>query len=154
MELLSSAEWASFRQAINNASDTFNAHVVIWHSLNKRLDFHGDERDPKTFTSHNLNCLINSNYLKTWPDNKLTEAGDVNRDNLCLIFNRDYLGGLGFLDGDGEFIVDPEYDYFEIMGQKYSVAGGMAVAQAYDLNTLVYLILTPNIIPTGDRVQI
>ena len=148
--LLSTADWQLFRQTINNASATFNTADIIWKHLTKRLAFDGDDRPgTTTFTSITLKALVQYNVFRVWASDKLTSEGKAQKDAVVVIINKDYLRGLGYVNANGNFNYLPEYDRFVVDGRVYKEMGGSQASQANSDPLLVYLILAPDELETG-----
>ena len=150
ISLISSAQWAAFRQVINNASESFNAELITWKQLIKKLDYDGDDKYGNTeFASHNLKVLINYNVARVWPIDKLTEKGFLEKDSAVIILNKDYLRGLGYINTNGNFNFDAGLDRFLIKNILYKCMGSTEASQAYDDPLLEYIIVVKDEVSTG-----
>lgn len=152
MELLTDADWAAYRQLIKDASDTFGQQTIIWNSVTKRLAFSGDERNPDEITQISLPCLVQYNVFKLWPNSKETDTGELDKESVAVIFNRDYLNDMHYLNAHGNFEYNPDTDFFTLNGEKYYAAGDTHAGQAHDTPLHVYLILKRTPTRTGERV--
>lgn len=151
-ELISSAEWAAYRQVINDASDTFGQQLITWNAVSKRLAFSGDERDSDEITYISLRGLCQYNIFKLWPNTKESDAGELDKESMAIILNKDYLNSLHYLNSQGNFIYNPETDTFTINGEKYYPAGDTQVAQTHEDPLHIYIILKRTPTPTGDTI--
>jgi hypothetical protein len=150
MQLISSEQWAAYRQVINNASDTFNAEVITWKHLIKKLDYHGDDRYGNVaYEEISLNVLIAYNVYRVWPIDKLTDKGFLAKDSAVLIINKDYLRGLGYINTNGNFNFNPDMDRFIINGVLHKCMGDTEASQAHDDPLLEYIIVVREEVPTG-----
>jgi hypothetical protein len=151
-ELISEADWAAYRQIINDASDTFGQQPITWNVVTKRLAFSGDDRDPDTISHISLVGLCQYNVFKLWPNTKESDGGELDKESMAIILNKDYLRNLGYLNGDGNFNYNPEMDNFTINGEIYYPAGDTQVSQAFDDPLHIYIILKRTPTPTGQTV--
>ena len=150
VSLISSAQWSAFRQVINNASESFNAELITWKQLTKKLDYDGDDKyGNTTYVSHSLNALINYNVFRVWPIDKLTEKGFLEKDSAVIILNKDYLRGLGYINANGNFNFDASLDRFLIKGILYKCFGNTEASQSHDDPLLEYIIVVKDEVATG-----
>ncbi len=149
MELLTSAQWNTFREAINNASDTFNKKLITWHKFTRRVARYGED-ESSNFTLITLRALIANNFYKTWPDESREPTGEKDDTSLVMILNKEYLRGLGYLNSNNYFIINPGMDYFTIDGIEYETKGDTNTSQAESDDLLVYLRLDRKQPKTGD----
>lgn len=149
--LLSTAEWDRYKQAINDAGDTFNNQPVTWRRFLRRISRHGEEPN-QTFEDIQLKGLISYNFFKSWPDeSSLKPAGVTDDSSAVLILNTKHLEDAGYLNTDGYFEFTPGHDTFIIKGIKYKPKGDTDVAQASDSTLGVYIRLDRVQIDTGDN---
>ena len=148
-ELISSAQWDNFRQAINNASATFGAQPIIWNAVTKRLAFSGDERNADGISQITLMGYCQYNVYKLWPGQRETVSGEIDKESVAIILNKAYLRGLNYLNSDGNFDFNPDTDTFTINGEIYYPAGNTQAAQAYDSPLEIYIILKRTPVKTG-----
>jgi hypothetical protein len=152
--LISNAQWQIFRQTINNASATFNTANIIWKHLTKRLAFDGDDRPNTTdFEDIPLLALVQYNVFRVWPADKLTDQGKIQKDAVVVILNKDYLRDLGYINANGNFNYLPDYDRFWVDNKPYKEMGGSQASQALVDPLLIYLILAPEELDTGQEAQ-
>lgn len=147
-QLLSSTDWAKYKQAINDASDSFNKEPVIWHHFQRRLARHGEDQARK-FIDITLLGLVAYNYIKSWPDENIRVSGENDDTSVILIFNKQYLNDLGYTNTNGYFSMNPGYDYFTIKGIDYVTKGDTDTAQAEEDPLLIYIRLDRKQINTG-----
>lgn len=149
MELLSPLDWAAYRQAINDASDTFNHQIITWARANVILDYHGNDDTPHSFQHIQLECLCNYNIIPSWSVDKATNTGVVDKEGIPVIFNKQYLRDLGFIAADGMMDFNLSTDYFILMGEKYKVRGDTQAAQAKTDPLLQYFVIIRDNPQTG-----
>lgn len=149
MQLLSAADWATFRQAINNASDTFNKQLIVWKHVRVLLDYDGNDDNSNNFEDIPLYVLVVYNTFPTWPIDKLTESGIADRESLNIIINKDYLRGMGRLTSEGLMDLNLTRDYFIIMGKSFKIMHDTQGAQAYNDPILQFITLVRDSPPTG-----
>lgn len=147
------ANWQKFKSVINGlATDFFNQDQVVWYRQIQNIDPHGEGIEG-TFEQVNLNCLIGYNDFRTWPLDKVTEAGSIDMQHMYLILNVEYLRENGYLNSNGYFAINVENDYFEHKGIFYETDGDTLSAQAGDEPVLFYLVLKRKVYATGNRVH-
>jgi len=150
MQLISANQWASFRQAINAASDTFNNELIEWKHLIKKLDYFGDDREGNTeFETIELLALIQYNAWNVLPTDRINVDGITDKDTIIIILNKDYLRGLDLLDTNGNFKFNPDFDRFVVKGVVFKNGGDTQTAQAYDDTLLQYIIAIKDELETG-----
>lgn len=151
MDLLSIAQQAAFRQAINNASDTFNKQLIDWKHLVKKLDYYGDDRAGNTsYTTIPLRVLVEYNAWNVLPVDRLNTDGVTDKETIVLIFNKDYLRALGYVDTvNNRFTFDAAYDRFILNGITYKNLGDTPASQGFDDALLEYIICAKDETATG-----
>lgn len=148
--MLTTAQWQAYKNIINDVHDSFNQDTVTWHRFTKGLQRYGEDDITKdTYTDIPLKCLISYNIFRTWPMTAETPSGGVDKENIVMILNKNYLSENGYLNSSGFFALDPGKDFFIHMGLTYRSAGETPVAQAGDENLLFYVILSREETPTG-----
>lgn len=151
-DLITDAQWATYRDLINSAGQTFNTEPVIWRRKIQNMDYHG-EGMAKVYNDITLLGLIQYNVLRVWPIQILTESGKMDNENCLLILNKDYLRGLGYLNANDYFTFDGGFDRFVIRGQTYQVRGDTEAAQEHNDPLLYYIILIREQLSTPGPVQ-
>lgn len=142
--------WTKFTNVINGlAQDIFHQGNLTWMRLTEGIDQHG-ESEAFTYQTINLKCLMGYNDFRTWPTDKVTEAGIVDTQSLYVILNKKYLEDNGYLTADFQFAFKPNKDYFIHEGVEYEDSGNTSVAQAADKPLLYYLILKRREARTGE----
>lgn len=148
MELLSGGDWAAFENLIKNAHDTFNTKIITWIRYPSQLNRYGE--DPvSTPTITPLKVLINYNYMRTWPITFTTESGELDRQSLQLLINKDYLRDLGYLNADGYFDYDEANDRFGIDGMVHKAFGDTPISQSKTDDLLFSIVVKREETPTG-----
>lgn len=139
---ISDADWANYKAIINDAHSFFNQENITWLRFSSGLQRYGEDDGSQEATeSIVLKCLVNYNVYRSWPLSEETASGQLDKESIAAIFNRSYLAGLGYINANGNFIVDPGRDYFIHRGVKYRCAGETPAAQAKDEPLLIYIIL-------------
>lgn len=149
--MLSNAQWAAYRQVINNASASFNAATIIWNKVSILLARDGDDASKPTYTQIPLKALIQYNVARTWPIDRSTDTGLINNQSIMIIFNKDYLAGLGYINANNNFDYDPGHDYFTHQGVDYKPMGDTPASQASDDPLLVFIICERARVKTGEK---
>lgn len=128
--MLTTAQWASYRQVINAASASFNQQSIIWHRVNVKLDRQGDDSVKPTYTPIELKVLIQYNVFRTWPIDIPTDTGAIDGQSVMIFLNKDYLQANGYLDANNNFDYNADFDFFEIHGILYKKMGDLHGGQA------------------------
>jgi len=152
MNAISDAQWAIYKNIIDNAHNFFNQDIITWVRISHGLQRWGEDdvAIDKTFST-NLKCLINYNVYRSWPMSKESEGGVMDKESILVILNKEYLNGLGYINANGNFDFDPGKDYFLHQGQKLRASGETPAAQAKDNPLLVYIILKRMETDTGNK---
>jgi len=148
---LTAADWTAFKDAMYMAHESFNQKTITWERMTSNLDPFGED-DGLTKTNISLKGLVYYNYMRTWPVARETQTGSMDDESAIVIFNKEYLSELGYLNSNGYFAFDPGHDRFIINGVRYEPAGDTDADQAGAEETLFYLILKREVRSTGDKV--
>jgi hypothetical protein len=151
MSTISPALWANFRQLINSSSESFFNASIVWHKIKNRLSYDGD-RDNFEYDNIVITCYINYNFVRVWSTEKETESGEIDKGTVALLFNKDYLKSWNFIDSQGDFIFNPEFDYFTVQGEKMMYAGNTQVSLANDDPCFIQIIVERAPLPTGKNI--
>jgi len=148
--MLTPAQWQSYIDVINLASEGFNQDTITWRRAGREMQRYGEDTAVnKNFTNIDLNCLIAYNIFRTWPMAKETVGGQLDGENIVLILNKKYLEDLGYLNSNGFFEMDPGRDQFIHRGLEYRAGGETEVAQAGTEPLMFYIMLGREETPTG-----
>ena len=116
-DLLSSAQHAKIRSAINDVFDTFADTVVSYYLGQDKIDDYMEDLDGRTYTQIDFNAVVE--YMKTDEDKvTITNEGRVDMAEIKLTVGFDHLEGLGLTSNDS-LIMRPEEDYFIVNGEKF-----------------------------------
>lgn len=149
--MLTTNQWAAYRQVINLASASFNNESIIWNRVSIKLDRDGDDANKPTFLPINLNALIQYNIYRTWPIDRSTDTGLIDNQSILIILNKDYLAGLGYITSNNNFDFNPSFDYFTVQGIDYKPMGDTPAGQAGDDPLLVFIVCERKRIETGKK---
>lgn len=148
---ISDALWERYKELIGNAGESFNKDVVLFFKESHNVDrWQEDTETNAEYTVYKLSTLLDYNTYHSWPINKEDEEGQKDRQTVVFWFNREYLKGLGFLDGHGNFLINPSEDYFVHRGQEYRVEGDTLASQAQNDPLLFMVICRRQPVPTGE----
>lgn len=136
--MITSADIAAFRNAINEFNADLDKTQVVLHKSAIRKDNFGEEVESSEQIT--LLCTLAYNHFRTWPINIPTPSGLVDKENLTVIFNFDYLDSLGLITS-GAFDIDIGTDQFLVEGTMYGIYGHTNVSQDGSSPLLVYVIL-------------
>lgn len=153
MSLIDSSIWHKYRQLINNASASFNNEDIIWHRLTIRLDRDGEDsgNSPNSYQEITLKSLIQYNVFRTWPIDRSTDTGLINNQSIMIIFNKDYLNELGYINQNNNFDLNPDADFFTLHGVDYKPMGDTPAAQADNDPLLIFIICERMRVASGER---
>lgn len=140
MELLGTADWQLFKDAIRDVTDTFMKKEVSYIKEGGSLDRFNEERQDRFETAITLEALVEYNGK----DGTTTPAGLVTREYVTLTFDLRTLAEAGVVT-NGVCDIDEETSIFEVEGIRYRVLSAMPDAQARDENLL--FIVTAQIDP-------
>lgn len=153
MKLVSDQDWADFKNLFkNDVPDTFAQADIIWRrSKTPNLD-RWKEDNPSVVTEDiTLKCLVNYNYLRSWPITNFTEAGELNGQSIQVLFSKQYLFNNGYLNNAGAFDYNADFDRFILDGTIRKPAGDSSVSQAYDESIWYEVIMVEQRTATGDK---
>jgi|SRR5882757_4846236 len=150
MNVISDIDWDSFRALHEtDVQDTFFQQQIIWKRQRTRVDRFGEDNSSATVDSISLKCLLNYNFMRTWPISKTGEAGETDEQSIQIYFGKKYLRDLGYLDANDYFAYDPGYDRFVIDGMIMKPMGDSSVAQIQTNSLLVSVIVVRQPPATG-----
>lgn len=148
--MLTPAQWQAYRDVINLASESFNQDIITWHRFTRGFQRYGeDTTSDDHHTEIPLNCLIAYNIFRTWPMTEGNVGGELDKENIVVLLNKDYLEGLGYLNAFGMFAMDPGKDLFTHRGKEYRASGETEVSQAGDEPLMFYIVMKREETPTG-----
>lgn len=153
MSFISDIDKTEFEAIISDSmtSENFGSKTLIWFkAISGALNRFGEDSE-EIKDGINIPCLINYNYMRSWPITQYSEAGEVNRQSMQVLISKKFLKDNGFLTYDGYFDYSPGHDDFAIDGVKYEAAGDTPASQAYTDDLLFTLILIPQLKPTRSQ---
>lgn len=152
MGFLTSADWQEYKDIINEFNlDDSNMQVITWRRLTTNLSRFGED-DNIAHTNTNINGLLQYNYFRSWPTNKTTISGEVDKESVLLWLNIEYLRTNGWLTASNQFSFRPGEDRFIVNGVTYKALGNSQAAQASDEPLLVFIVLKAEETETGNLV--
>src|ERR1019366_4735125 len=140
MDLVGTTGWNNFKTLINSAHDTFNQQTITWLRSKGGLDPYGEDNKTESFTPISLLCLVDYASKIKWPLDHYTESGDLDKENMAILFNLSYLKGLGYLTASGDFVYATDADRIVYNGVTWKCSAMTNVSQAPDVPLLVMLI--------------
>lgn len=148
-QLISDAEFAEFKSLMKDAHDTFNTKVITWYRKTTKTNRFGEDVLGH-YTLVPLNVLLNYNYMRTWPITLTTETGELDKQTVQVMINKQYLTELGYIRSEGRFDYNPDVDRFDIDGLVYKAFGDTPVSQTGGDDILITIILKREETQTGD----
>jgi hypothetical protein len=153
MDLLAN-DWDDFKNLISvDGQDTFCKQTIIWRRVTTKVDPFMEDNSQGLHQDITLKCLCNYNYMRSWPVTNFTESGGNDRQSTQVLFTKEYLRGLGYLNADGYFDYNPVLDKFILDGLIMEPAGDSSVSQAGDDPLLQEVILVRQPTTTGTNPQ-
>lgn len=150
MAFPSDAQWAAYKQVIDNFHDDAFQDDIVWKRQVTTRDPNGETSNER-FVSVNLKGLVQYNYFRSWPMNQQTPSGELDKESVLVYLNNQYLEDEGHLDLNKQFEFDPGVDRFVLRGRVYKALGDSHAAQAKNTPLLTFLILKREETSTGDN---
>lgn len=151
MDLIGTQDWADFKSLFNNdVKDTFFNQPIIWRRQKTNVDRYGEDNSIGLTEDIILQCLINYNYLRSWPITKFTEQGETDEQSMQVLFLKDYLDKLGYLNSHNYFTYKPDFDRFILDGLICKPVGDSSVSQIPNGSLIVEVILVRQPTNTAD----
>lgn len=141
--------WTKYKRLMYKAHQSFNQDTLIWVKHTPRVTLF-QEQEELSGDRVELKGLIGFNFFRTWPITKHSSAGELDNQNMLVIFNREYLSELGYLTPQGYFNFKPDKDYFIHRGIKYKGEGDTFLSQAHDEPLHIQIILRREETLTGE----
>jgi len=151
-QLLSDKDWADFKEAVNNFTDTFYQKVITWNRMTSNVDTWGEGTN-KTYTPISLNVYLPTGLMRLLKEVRETSTGKTDELTLQFFISKKYLSDLGYLNSAGYFAFNPEFDQFEIDGLIWVSSEDSTLAQAKDDNLLFQVKLRILNHPTGEPIH-
>lgn len=149
--MLTAQEWQDYANLINQFMQQDSApKVIVWRRFVYNLDRYREDGEGKNTVDINLNVLLNYNYFRTWPITFTTEAGEIDRQSVQVLINKEYLRVLGYITPNNNFDFNPDKDIFFINGKPHRSMGDTLVSQASSQDLIVSFIAKREEIQTGD----
>ena len=150
MNLISDQDNNDFKALFGmDAADTFAQQTIIWRRQTTNIDRWKEDNNSGITTDVALKCLINYNYMRSWPISNMKEAGETEEQSIQVLFNKAYLQSLGYLDQYGKFDYQADYDRFIVDGTIRKPMGDTSVSQAFDTSLWYVVIMVEQRTPTG-----
>ena len=152
MGFLTAADKQEYKDCLNEFNlDDSNNQDITWQRLTTNLSRYGED-DNVIRTNQLIQALVQYNYFKSWPTNKTSVSGEVDKESLLIWLNIKYLSDNGWITPNGQFIFRPGEDRFVIRGEVYKALGDSQAAQAFDEPLLIFIVLKREETETADLV--
>jgi hypothetical protein len=149
--MLSAVEWADYAQIINQFMMQDSAlKPIVWKRFVYGVDRYMEDNAGANYQNITINVLLNYNYFRTWPITFTTESGELDRQSVQVIINKQYLRNLGYISADNNFVFNPDKDTIFIDGKPHRVMGDTMASQASDKDLLVTFIAKREELKTAD----
>lgn len=147
---LTNQDWAAYKALMDEAHHTFNQKEITWLRQVTKTQRYGEEvMTPQVPIT--LHVLVNSNYMRTWPSNTVSESGEIDEESCQLFINKQYLSDSGLLNSAGYFGYNPDHDRFIIDGLMWKPFGDISSAQMSTDDLFILVILKRVKTPTGTQ---
>lgn len=141
MAFLSDATWDRYKSIIREFNkEDVGEQPIEWHRYQGNISRYGEDNNDN-YEIINLKGLCHYNYFRSWPINKPTVSGEIDKESLLVYFSKEYLNELGYLTVNNNFTFDGGKDYFYIDGVRYKAHGDSQTAQANNETLLIFIIL-------------
>lgn len=121
-DLITTAGWDMFNQAINDAGDTFNKTIITWRKFTYFLN-EFNEDNVGNFEDLEIPVLVSDNFFHTWPITAHSATGELDKETMVIILNRKQMDDLGYINAYGNFDFKPDMDRFVLKGIVYKCEG-------------------------------
>lgn len=149
--MLTPAEWQDYANVINEFMQNDSAKKpIVWRRFLYNLDRYREDSKDKNTQDIILDVLLNYNYFRTWPITFTTESGELDRQSIQILINKDYLKTLGYLTPSNNFDFNPDKDLFIIDGKPHRAMGDTSVSQASSLDLIISIIVKREELETSD----
>jgi hypothetical protein len=147
--LLTQGDWDQFVNIMSEANVTFGQKTIIWRRQINQTNLFGEQvsRPPEPIS---LLGLVNYNYMRTWPSTAISESGETDEQSCQIFFNKVYLAKLGYINNEGYFNYNTDFDTFTIDGLNYKSFGDTAASQTNSEDIFILLTLKRIKTNTGD----
>lgn len=140
-KLVTGAEFAEFRGAINDVVDTFHNFTITHIGAGGEFDRWSEENEQEK-TETDLRCLVEFKSESEDVETKRMQTGAIDIQQLEVSFGIDYLDSVGMMDATTkEAAFDRAKDYFRYEGVLYRLIGMVADGPIDDKNALIIITL-------------
>lgn len=150
MDLIGAKDWADYKSLIGqDAFDSFGQKTIVWRKQTSNVDRYGEDNIGGSTVDIPLMCLVNYNYMRSWPITLETESGENYEQSIQVLFSKKYLLSLGYLNSSGVLDYQPDYDRFILDGLIRKPVGDSSVSQAHDEDVMFEVIMIEQKTQTG-----
>lgn len=151
MKLMTDKQWKMHNDAVNNFHDDAFQQQVIWRKNVVRTNLYNEDSGQK-YEDKVLLGLVQYNQFRAWPITRMTDSGEIDKQNCLLYINNKYLSENNLLNSEGQFKYDAGKDFFLINGVEYKSMGDSQAAQVQNSNPqLFFIILKREDLMTGNN---
>lgn len=147
---MNQADWDEYINVLNEYHQDAFQQDIIWNRKVVINDTNGEDSNERTLDIA-LKGLVGYNHFRSWPINKVSEAGELDKESLIVYFNLEYLNSLGYTNARGQFKFNPGTDKFTLRGVTYKPLGDSEAAQAHDKPVFCFIILKREELTTGQE---
>lgn len=138
---VSDKDWAKYKSIVNNfINNDSGTQPFLWLKKIEQPLSYGEDSGI-VYEPRQLDGLFHYNYIKSWPTNNETIAGESDITNIVLYISADLLRRNKILNEYGYWDFNWSEDRFILNGKVYKPGGDTQVAQAADEALLFFIIL-------------
>lgn len=150
MGWLTQAQWDRYTEVLDGFhDDAFQQDITLRRYVTIN-DQHGEDTNLRERDTI-LKGLVQYNYFRSWPMNKISDSGEVDKESILLFLNVTYLNSINMATANGQLKFEPALDRFFIDGLQYKSSGDSQAAQAQGKTLFVYIILKREETNTGSE---
>lgn len=140
MTEITTEDWTKLAETVNAFSDSASGYTVTWKKYIGDIDRYREQGDLKS-EDREMKTLVDFNAFRTWPQDKRSEQGTIDKEYCALYLNKAYLSTKGWLTANRNFDFNPGMDRFVIDGTTYKPSGDTTVSQTFSDSLFIILIL-------------
>lgn len=129
-----------YKNLIQDFIETDVSSTLLWYRYIDIPTMFG-EGSGKKHKSVEILAQKSYNYMRTWPINSSSKAGDIDNENMVLFISKRHLETLGLLEADGTIKVDIARDRFLVDNLLYKCFGETLVAHSKNHELLFMITL-------------
>lgn len=139
-------DWQDLKSLVDletGSEGTFSNKTLIWKRKLSVLTEFREEQDSRADydVDVELPVIFNYNYLRSWPVTNQTSTGQLDRQSIQVLINKQFLKDNNFLNSDGYFNFKSDYDRFVTDGIWYRAMGDTPASQVANTDLFITIII-------------